>query len=304
MGESSKKGVYLILATAIISGFSIYINKYSLAEFDSSVFTFLKGVVVSVFLFSIILLGREFHSINKLSARQWLSLTLVGIIGGAVPFLLFFKGLSLTSAASGSFIHKTLFILASVLAFIFLKEKMDFKIISAAALLLVGNFLLLELDKGGLAYGLGEMLIVLAVVCWSFEIVLSKHLLKELSGSIVAFGRMFFGSVFILLFLFATGKAGLVTEVSGSGVLWVLITSVLLLLYTLTFYSGLKFVDVSVATPILLLGSPITTLMHVFFADSSILLSQMAGVAFIAAGVIMVILAGSKSKLSADGFSL
>jgi drug/metabolite transporter (DMT)-like permease len=296
MDESAKKGVYLILATAVISGFSIYINKYSLAKIDSSVFTFLKGVVVSIFLFSMILLGKEFHSIKRLSGYRWLSLTLVGFIGGAVPFLLFFKGLSLTSAASGSFIHKTLFILASILAFIFLRERIDFKIISAAVLLLVGNFLLLGLDKGGVVYGYGEVLILLAVVFWSFEMVLSKYLLKDLSGSVVAFGRMFFGSLFILLFLFATGKVSLIAEVSGVGMLWVLITSVLLLLYVLTFYSGLKYVDVSVATSILLLGSPVTTLLSVFFADASVVLSQMAGVVIIAAGVIAVILAGSRSK--------
>ena len=49
---------------------------------------------------------------------------------------------------------------------------------------------------------------------------------------------------------------------SGAQWGWVLFTAALLLGYVLTWYVGLKQVPVTVATCILLLGSPITTLLQ------------------------------------------
>jgi len=46
-----------------------------------------------------------------------------------------------------------------------------------------------------------------------------------------------------------------------SQISWVLITAVILFGYVITWYSGLKYIPVSQATVILLLGSPITTLL-------------------------------------------
>ena len=58
-----------------------------------------------------------------------------------------------------------------------------------------------------------------------------------------------------------TKKLNVISTLGIMDYIWILITSVLLLLYVVTFYNGLKYVKVSVATSILLLGSPITTLL-------------------------------------------
>jgi len=284
---NQKKGVLLVLATAAISGFSIFINKFSVSEIEPSVFTFLKNIAVAVFLFSVLLLAKEWPSLKNISGKQWAQLTAIGLVGGSVPFLLFFNGLALTSAAMGSFIHKTLFIYASVFAFFLLKEKINWKISLAAGLLLAGNLFLLNLKA--FTFGKGEALIFIAALLWGFENVLSKHALKELSGNVVAFGRMFFGSLFILLYLAFTGKLGIISTLSSANILWVLLTSVLLLLFVTTYYNGLKWIKVSTATSILLLGSPITALLSFAFSDASIGLEQAVGIFLILAGVLLAI---------------
>ena len=278
-----KKGVMLILATAIISGFAIFINKFSVSMIEPSVFVFLKNIVVAVFLFSVILITKEFNNLRMLSRKQWLKLGLIGLIGGSIPFLLFFKGLSLTSAASGAFMHKTLFIYASIFAFFLLKEKTNKKIFLAAVLLLIGNLLLLKLKV--FSFGIGEIFILGATLFWAVENVLSKHTLKELSGNLVAFGRMFFGSLFILVFLGFSNKLSGVASISLINLMWVLITSMFLLLFVVTYYNGLKYVKVSVATSILLLGSPITTILSFMFTDAAVAITQFIGIIFIIAGV-------------------
>jgi len=105
----SKKGLILVLTTAIISGISIFINKYSVSVINPYIFTFLKNAVVALMLSGLILLIKDWKILKFLTKKQWLLLLLIGLIGGSIPFLLFFKGLSLVSAAQGSFIHKTIF---------------------------------------------------------------------------------------------------------------------------------------------------------------------------------------------------
>ncbi|NQV08490.1 DMT family transporter [Candidatus Woesearchaeota archaeon] len=279
-----KRGLVLIFGTAVISGFSIFLNKFGVTGIDSSVFAFMKNIIVALFLLSIIGFTTQFRTLKELTKQQWSKLVLIGLIGGSIPFLLFFKGLQLTNGISAALIHKTMFIYVAVLAVFFLKEKLNPKIFYAAILLLAGNFLLLKMKFP--VFNLGDLMILAATLFWASENILSKHTLKHLSGNIVAFGRMFFGSLFILIFLAATGKSIALTSTQLS---WTAITAIFLLGYVITWYNGLKHVKVTVATSILLLGSPITTLLSFFFLDSPITVIQIFGILSISLGVYIVI---------------
>src|SRR3989338_10727572 len=119
-----KKGIYLALITAIISGFSIFTSKIFVTKLDPLVFTTLKNLFVAVILSFMILNKSYIQSLLKLNRKDVLRLILIGLIGGGIPFALFFTGLSMTSAATGAIIHKTLFIWVAILAYFFLKERL------------------------------------------------------------------------------------------------------------------------------------------------------------------------------------
>ncbi len=214
---SQRTGFFLVLLTAIISGVSIFANSFAVQGFNSFTFTFLKNAVVAVFLFSIILLLKDFKAIKTISRKQLGQLAVIGLIGGSIPFLLFFYALQFTTAINAGFLHKTLFLWASLFALFFLKERLDKKFIFVALLLLAGNFLLFNIS----AFGLPEMLILIATVLWAAENTFSKRVLKDLSGSIVAFGRMFFGSIFILAFLAFTNQMAPIVALSIQQIQWV-----------------------------------------------------------------------------------
>src|SRR3989344_4198039 len=133
------KGYFLVFMTAIISGFSIFINKYSVSVINPYIFTFLKNALVAAFLCAVVLTAINRQELKSLGKKQWGLLFLIGLIGGSIPFLLFFKGLLLTSAAGASFIHKTMFLWVIVLATIFLKEKITRVQLFAGLMLLGGN---------------------------------------------------------------------------------------------------------------------------------------------------------------------
>ncbi len=286
---NARKGTYLVLFTALVSGFSIFINSFGVQGFDSSVYTFSKNIVVAVMLFGIILGAGVLPRLRKLTARHWKQLAAIGLIGGSIPFLLFFKGLQMTTGTTSAFIHKTLFIWVPVFALMFLKEKLTKRLAIAAALLLAGNFLMLRPDFG---LSTGHLLIVAATVLWAAENTLAKYVLRELNGTIVAWGRMFFGSAFILLFLALTGKTGLISSMSSAQYLWILVTAVFLLLYVISYYNGLKHIKVTTAACILSLGSPITTLLSFIFKGSAISANQAIGILLIAAGIMALFLYG------------
>ena len=282
----NKKGLLLVFFTAVVSGFSIFINSFGVKGFDSSVFTFSKNVVVALFLFSIIIFLNQFNELKKLDRRHWLQLAGIGLIGGSIPFLLFFKGLQMATGTAAGFIHKTMFVYAAVFALLFLKEKLTKGLFFGALLLLAGNYFMIRPDFN---LSLGIVFIFIATVLWAAENILAKYVLKELSGTVVAFGRMFFGSLFILVFLLATGKAALVFSMSYNQYLWIALTSIFLLLYVFTYYNGLKAVKVTTASCILALGAPITTLLSFVFNGTAISLYEGLGMLLIVLGVISVI---------------
>ncbi len=282
---SERRGFLLVLLTATVSGFAIFANNFAVKGANPFVFTFLKNAVVAVFLLSLIVLLKRLPQLKSLSRKQWLKLSAVGLLGGSIPFLLFFYALQLTTAINAGFLHKTLFLWASLFAFIFLREKTDKRFIAAAFMLLGGNFLLFSISS----FGFPEMLVLLATLFWAAESVLSKHVLKGLSGSIVAFGRMFFGSAFILAFLGFTNQIGPIFALSISQWHWVLLTSAFLFAYVFTFYSGLKLLPVHKATSMLLLAQPITAFLSLAFFGKAVSLQQAFGFLLILAGIFLLV---------------
>ena len=278
-----KRGLILVFLTALISGVSIFLNKYSVSVINPYIFTFLKNVIVAVFLLSIIIFLKNFDEIKNLTKKQWIKLVLIGLIGGSIPFLLFFKGLSVTSSAIGSFVHKTMFIYVGILAVMFLKEKLNKYIFLSAILLLLGNLLLLKIKNFSFNYG--DILIFIATLFWAAENILSKHVLKKVSGNTLAFGRMFFGSIFILIYLGFTKQLQLITTINTSQIIWILFTAVLLLGYVITWYNGIKSVKITTATSILLIGSPITTLLNIVFLGNVAGFLDYAGIFLIILGL-------------------
>ncbi len=280
---SKKTGLLFVLFTALVSGFSIFINKFGIAESNPYIFTFGKNLIVSMILFSVILFFNELASFKELNTKQWLKLAAIGFFGGSIPFLLFFKGLSLTSAAMASFIHKTMFIYVAIFAGIFLKEKINKGILTGGILLLAGNLLLLKVNS--FSFNIGDLLVLIAALFWAVEFTISKNALNDIRPNLVAFGRMAFGSFFILLFLITTGNISDLAAITFPQIAWACLASVFLFFYVFTWYNGLKHIDVSVAACILLLGSPVTTLLSFIFLGTGVTIMQAIGMILIVAGV-------------------
>ncbi|MEM4257474.1 MAG: DMT family transporter [Candidatus Diapherotrites archaeon] len=280
-------GIILVLCTALVSGVSVFLNSFAVQQIDPFNLTFIRNSLVAIMLFSIIILIKEYKHLEKLNFDQWKILFAIGLIGGSIPFLLFFYALKSISSTSAGFIHKTLFIYVAFLAMIFLKEKLSLKFWFGALLVFLGNLLLFS---GDLKADFPFLLVFAATILWAIENVISKYAIKEkeISPNIVAFGRMFFGSIFMLIILSSIGAIKTPTfEITQW--LWLLATTALLFLYVLTYYNSLKYIEVSKASAIIMLAQPITALLSLLFLGKNLTLQQGIGLTLMVIGVILII---------------
>lgn len=295
---SEKKGIALALAAAFISGLSVFVNSVGVSGQDPFAYTILKNAFAGILFAAVLMVFGNYKDVLSLSRRQLSKLSLITILGGSVPFLLFFYGLSILGGPAGSFLYRFLFVFAAIFAAVVLKEGLEAKFAIGAGLAILGNFILL--GSGKLSLGLGEALVLVATALWAIEWTLTKKFLAETPGRVIATSRMLAGAVAMVAMLFAIGKTESVLAVlsfSPSALLWGAAVGTLLFLYLTAWYSALSRISVSKATAILALAGPITTLLGVAFTGSAVTLNAAFGMVLLSAGALLV--AGYSDVLSA-----
>ena len=256
--HSPGRGIALAAGTAAISGVAVYLNSFAVRELpDATVFTTLKNGVAALLLVGIVLATPAARrAIPTLSVRQWAGLATIGLVGGSIPFILFFNGLAMASAPSAAFIHKTLFIWVALLAVPLLGERVGRPQLVALAVLL-GSQLLIQ-PPTGVTWGSGETFIALATGLWAIEVILARRLLQTIPSGVGAAGRMALGLIVLAGFVLASGRGGVVASLTASQWLWVIATGVLLTGYVATWYAALQHAPATVVAAVLVAGAPLT----------------------------------------------
>lgn len=266
-----KKGIKFAICTAVISGFSIFINKYAVDAIKPPlVFTAVKNTFVALFIFSFLLFSKKISKIKNLAKKEILYLVSIGLIGGALPFYLYFTGLSQIPAINGAMIHKTLVLWVALFAYPFLKEKLSQIQILAILLLFTSNLLI-----GGFKtfqFSVGELMVLLATILWAIENILAKKVLASVDPDIVTAARMCFGS-FILIsisIIFHPQSIANLININPKEQLFFVTTAICLLGYTMTWYRALKFAPATLVTAILVGSTLITNFLSAVFVTHNL----------------------------------
>ena len=255
-------GVLLALGTAVISGFSIFVNGFAVKQLpDPAVYTTLKNGIAAILLVILAVATVRPVEIRAISRRSWGWLAVIGIVGGSIPFVLFFTGLAQASAPSAAFIQKTLFIWVALLAVPLLGERLGLAQLGALAVLLVGQALILT--PAGVTWGSGETMIAAATLLWAVETIVARRVLRTVPAAVVGAARLSIGMVVLVGYLAITGKLGAVIALTGEQWRWVLLTGLLLFGYVGTWFAALKRAPASLVTAILVVGAPVTAALQV-----------------------------------------
>jgi drug/metabolite transporter (DMT)-like permease len=289
-----RTGVLLALSTALISGVAVFVNGYGVRAWagtaDATTYTTFKNVVAAVTILAVGVIAASRGSSDaprRPSGRwEWVGLSLVAVLGGALAFALFFEGLARASSVQAAFIHKTLIVWVGILAVGLLREKVGVMHIAAIALLIAGQLLL----AGGLSevgFGAGEAMILAATLLWSIEIVIAKRLLATTSSVTVGIARMAGGSLVLVAYGVLFGGFAAMTTVSAGQLAWILATGVVLAAYVVTWYAALARAQAIDVTAILVGGAVITAALQSVVRGAP--LGSVAGLGLITAGVVLVV---------------
>jgi drug/metabolite transporter (DMT)-like permease len=303
--ESNSKtrwGYYFAAANAVISGFAIFINSYGVKMFpDSAVYTTLKnGVVGLALLIPLALLAGPRHEFKHLKKRQWAWLGLLALVGGSLPYLLFFQGLQMTTAVTGSVLNHTQFLIVALLAIFLLQERFGPMMWLALAALMIGSTLGSNLNA--LRWDAGALLVLISTFLFAGGVILAKYLLAELSTLTVMVARMSFGSVLLLIYLLVSGKLDVITRLSLDQWGFVLLTGLTLLAFTVTAFLALRYTSATVATAIPTASPIITTLLVALTGGQlKVGLADGLGLAVMLVAVVIIYMAGHRREMLKPG---
>lgn len=296
-------GVMLAIATAVISGFAVFINGYGVRSWvaegvaSPTAYTTFKNVIAAFALLSVGLIATRRHSSIGLtrpaSTKQWIGLVAVAIVGGSVAFALFFEGLARASSVQAAFLHKTLLIWVGILAVGFLHEKIRPMHIAAVVLLVWGQFVLVG-GLGEFSLGFGEAMIFAATLLWSVEIVIAKKLLSSLSSTTVGVARMAGGAVLLVAWGMLGGGFAAMGALGLAQIGWVLVTGVVLAGYVGTWYAALARAPALDVTAVLVGGAVITAGLR--YVVSGTPLPSTEGLVLVGIGFALAVVAGFTRK--------
>ncbi|MFH8080364.1 MAG: DMT family transporter [Candidatus Aenigmatarchaeota archaeon] len=298
--KKEQLGTIFAIITAIISGVAIPANKLFIVKLDPLVFTSIRSIIIGTIFLLISLTRNEFK--KRKNKICWKSLLAIAIIGGAFAFYFYFSGLKLTTSGRAAFLHKTLPLYVCVLAFVFLKEKIDKKLMLAITLMFSGTIILyvgqIKPAEMWQNPSLGDLLVILATFLWAVENIIARKVMREgESNFIVSFARMFFGGLILFGVLILSNKLNQISSLTMEQVRNILISTLILFGYVFFWYKSIKLINVSKASTFLLISPVISLLIGIMAFGEPCNALQLMGSALILLGSYFAINAKSETMV-------
>ncbi len=290
-------GIGLAAGTAVISGISIFVNGLVVKSFpDPVALTGARNALVGIALLVVLLATGGMAEVRALDRRRVSGLVALAVIGGSIPFILFFSGLAEATGPGAAFIHKTLFIWVAALAMVFLGERLGVAQLVALAVLFAAVVLVGPAGTPGA--GPAELMILVATLLWAVEVVIARRLLgsEGVSVRLAATSRMALGALLIIGFLVVTGRVGAIAAFTVEQWAIVAATGLLLIGYVGTWYAALQRAPASLVTTVLVGGAIITALLASLRTGQLPAPATETGLVLLAVAIAMAVWSGARSR--------
>lgn len=289
--RSRSWGIGLALLTACLSGVAIFVNGYAVRRFpDGATYTTAKNLGAALLLLTLLVgstrRGAPSGWTPPRTGRQRLGLVAVAVVGGSIPFVLFFEGLTRADSTDAAFLHKTLVVWVAVGAVAFLGERVSWPHALAVTAIVAGQVLL----AGGLSdlrAQPGELMILGATLLWSVEVLVAKRVLDSLSPLTVGTVRMAGGVLLLLAWMLVQGDLGTLVGLDAGQWSWVALTGALLAAYVTTWYAALARAQAVDVTAVLVVGAVVTAALEAA-VDGVSVGPDLVGLGLLAAGAVVV----------------
>lgn len=294
--SNTAKGIYLAFITALISGFSIFFNKYAVGIVTPPLyFTAVKNSVVALLILLVVINSKKLPSLKTLSKKEIGLLLSIGVIGGSIPFYLFFTGLAQVSAINAAIIQKLMIVWVALLAGPILKEKLTKLQFTAVTILFLSNFVIGGFK--GFTFSTGELMIFASTLFWAVEYMLARKVLKSVDPDVVVLFRMGIGSLLLLGATFFTPAAKNV-KLDSQSLFWLTLSVGLLFGYVISWYRALKFAKATTVVSILVAATLVTNVLSAVFVTKTVTPEIAVQTALIIAGSVLFYISAKQEKTS------
>jgi drug/metabolite transporter (DMT)-like permease len=192
-----KANVYsLLLLQQLIAGGTHIVAKAVVADIDAATLTFLRTIIATIGLYSIVRLK---GGPLKIDRKDWSQIALLGFVGVALNQYLYLYGMKFTTAANGALLYAATPVFVLVFSRIVLREDITPKKTFGIALAFVGIAIVI-FERGvdfSSSYAYGNFLILIAVIGWTLFTVLGKKMLVKYGTLRTTTAMMFCGALFI-----------------------------------------------------------------------------------------------------------
>jgi len=199
--ENGSIKILMVMAALFWAG-AFIAGKLSVEEFPPVSLTFFRFLIASAVIFVILAVKERDISIKKEDLPIFLALGVIGMIG---YHILFFMALKYTSPVNAALIGAINPLVTTIFSVIFLKEKI--RIVNILAIMVSLSGVVLIVTNGSLdffadmKFNVGDMLMLVAVVCWAAYAIISKRALARYSPIKVTSYAFLVCTVMLLPFL-------------------------------------------------------------------------------------------------------
>jgi drug/metabolite transporter (DMT)-like permease len=281
--NNETKGLILIFICMIVSGLFPVVGKYAMGRLHPLFFSSVSALVCAGFIFLFLLVRGE---VQTLFGKDFRLLFLIGLFGTGLSSLFFFYGTRLTSGINSALLLQIEPIYSLLLGYFMLKERISGKQILLTLVIIAGVTLVIY--NGTFVFNRGDFLILLTPLFWQLCHAFAKKALVRQSFYVIAASRTLFGGLFLLAANILVGRNDLsILDLN----LFLLILFQGVVVYAmgfLTWYSAIRWVNLSKGTTI---AAPYPILSVIFawlFLGEVPTMYHLAGLVLILSGALLL----------------
>lgn len=274
--------IYALLAS-VFSGLTSVFAKTGIKNIDSLLATFLRTIVISLFLFLIAIWKENLNDIFLLDTKTILFLILSGI-SNTLLWICYFKALDLGTVSKVTPIDKTSVVLTLILSSIFLNEKITSIKIISIVLILSGTFLTIKKESKDSKDNKWIIYAILTAVFTSTTTVLSKIGIESTNTTLITFLRTIVVLIILTTITLFKKKYKSIKDIEKRSWLFIILSGLSTSLSWLFYFKALALGEASVVFPIEKLSLVVSILISITFLKEKVNKKQIIGIIIIVIG--------------------
>lgn len=282
--------MYIIyaLAAALFSGLTSVFAKSGINKESSLLATFIRTIVITLFLFVVVLFKGNLNDVFSLDKKTILFLILSGI-SNTLLWICYFKALDLGTVSKVTPIDKTSIILTLILSSIFLHEKITIIKVLSIIFILIGTLLTIKSKKEDSEDNKWILYAFLTAVFTSTTTVISKIGIESTNTNLITFLRTIVVLILLTIITISKKKFKDIKKLNKKNYLFIILSGISTSLSWLFYFASLSLGEASVVFPIEKLSLVVSILVSTIFLKEKLNKKQILGIIIIVIGTSLLI---------------